>query len=427
MSIVKDSISRRSVLAGASLSAATLAAPGLLRAQVPSVKIGILQPVTGALAYDGQQGQIGAEAAIAAINGAGGIRALGGAKIEMVFGDARSTPEGGTAEVERMAAEGVAAIVGGFASPICLAASQAAARYDLAYLVDVGVSDAIVSRGLKNTFRFGPGFGMVTQQALANLVKINEAAGKPARTAVLVHEDGLFGSGLAKLLQSELPKRGFEVLDTIAHPTPARDMSNIALQIKARNPDLVIPSSYYGEFVLLARTMQQQKIRPKGIYAVLNGAASNFRFVKEFPEAAQFVMDCNHWHDPRKEAAEALRKSIEAKGNFWTYNIPMNYSAVQVLADAIERAGSAERGKVIEALAGSSFDKHLMPYGPTKFVQGQNVNAAPRQHPGAERRYQGHFPGRFRQCQGSLPGLRPPPPLLLIAPCSGRRCSHLPS
>ena len=96
------------------------------------IKIGILQPVTGALAFDGAQGQIGAEAAIKAINDNGGIKSLGGAKLEMVFGDARSTPEGGTAEVERMAAEGVAAIVGGFASPICLAATQAASRYDLA-------------------------------------------------------------------------------------------------------------------------------------------------------------------------------------------------------------------------------------------------------------------------------------------------------
>lgn len=377
MSIVTDKITRRSLLAGTTAAAASLAMPALLRAEPAPVKVGILQPVTGALAFDGQQGQLGAQAAIDAINAAGGIKSLGGAKLEMVFGDARSTPEGGTAEVERMVAEGVVAVVGGFASPICLAASQAAARYDLPYLVDVGVSDAIVSRGLTNTFRFGPGFGMVTKKALENLVQINDAAGKPAKTVVLVHEDGLFGSGLAKLLQAELPKLGFEVLDTISHPTPARDMSNIALQIRARNPDLVIPSSYYGEFVLLARTMRQQKIRPKGIYAVLNGAASNFRFVKEFPDAAQFVMDCNHWHDPRKARAEALRKSVEADGKFWTYNIPMNYSAVQILADAVERAASTDRAKVIEALAASTFGDHLMPYGPTKFVGGQNVSAAP--------------------------------------------------
>jgi branched-chain amino acid transport system substrate-binding protein len=374
-------VSRRAFMqtgaAGGAAAAGALAMPAVLRAQAPAVKVGILQPITGALAYDGQQGRMGAELAIRDINAAGGIKALGGARLEMVFGDARSTPEGGTQEVEKMQADGVAAIVGGFASPICLAATQAAARYDLPYVVDVGVSDQIVKRGLKNTFRFGPGFGTCATQALDNLVRINEAAGKPAKSVVLVHEDGLFGSGLAKLMQAELPKRGFEVLETIAHPTPARDMSNVALQIRAKNPDLVIPSSYYGEFVLLSRIMQQQRIRPKGIYAVLNGAASNFRFLKEFPEAANYVMDCNHWHDPRKPKALALRKEVEAGGNFWTYNIPMNYSAVLLLADAIERAKSTDRARITGALASSTFDGHVMPYGPTRFVDGQNAGAAP--------------------------------------------------
>jgi branched-chain amino acid transport system substrate-binding protein len=50
---------------------------------------------------------------------------------------------------------------------------------------------------------------------------------------------------------------------------------------------------------------------------------------------------------------------------------------VRLLADAIENAGSADRGKIIEALASSNFDDHIMPYGPTKFVNGQNTGAAP--------------------------------------------------
>ena len=377
MSIVNTELNRRRALQTGAALAGTLALPGVLRAQGAAIKVGILQPVTGALAFDGQAGQLGAELGIRAVNAAGGIKALGGAKLEMVFGDARSSPEGGTAEVERMNGEGVCAIVGGFASPICLAATQAAARYDLPYIVDVGVNDQIVNRGLKNTFRFAPGFGIVSTQALDNLVKLNEAAGKPCKTVVLVHEDGLFGSGLAKLLQAELPKRGFEVIDTLSHPTPARDMSNLALQIRAKNPDLVIPSSYYGEFVLLARTMQQQRVRPKAIYAVLNGAASNFRFVKEFPEAAQYVLDTNHWYDPRNATAIALKKEVDGQGKFFTYNVALNYSAVLLLADAIERAGSADRTKIIAALETSTFAGHIMPYGPTKFVNGQNMGAAP--------------------------------------------------
>ena len=370
-------LNRRTILQASGAAAALVAAPGILRAQAAPIKIGILQPVTGALAQDGEYGRLGAEIALNEINAAGGIKSMGGAKLQMVFGDARSNPEGGTAEVERMQGEGVAAIVGGFASPIVLAASQAASRYDIPYIVDVGVSDQIVSRGLKNTFRFGPGFGTVTSAALENLVKLNDAAGKPAKTVVIVHEDGLFGSGMAKLLQTQLPPRGFEILETIAHPSPSRDMSNVALRIRALNPDLVIPSSYYAEFVLLARTMQQQRIRPKGIYAVLNGAASNFRFVKEFGDAANLVMDCNHWPDPRKPKTAEVKALAEKDGRFWLYNTPLNYSCVKLLADAIERAGSADRGKVTEALAASTFADHIMPYGPTKFVNGQNQGGAP--------------------------------------------------
>ncbi|MBP2305359.1 ABC transporter substrate-binding protein [Azospirillum melinis] len=400
-------ISRRTVLkAGAAAAAVTalpFAAPSVLRAQTPAVKIGILQPVTGALAHDGDLGRAGAEMAINEINAAGGIKSLGGAKLEMLFGDARSTPEAGTQEVERMQAEGVSAIVGGFASPICLAASQAAARYDLPYLVDVGVSDQIMSRGLTNTFRFSPGFGKVTQVALDNLTAINDKAGKPAKTVVLVHEDGLFGSGLAKLLQTELPKRGFEILETIAHPTPARDMSNVALRIRSLNPDLVIPSNYYGEFVLLARTMQQQRIKPKGIYAILGGAASNGRFVKEFPQAAQNVIDCNHWHDPKNPKALALRKAVEGQGKSFAYNVSLNYSNVLLLADAIERAGSSDRKKIIEALNASTFAGHIMPYGPTKFVNGQNEGATP-----INTQIQGEdikviFPDAFAEAKANFP------------------------
>src|SRR5262249_19491094 len=150
----KHGLSRRGFLQtsalGAGVGIAAFAPPSILRAQAAGVKLGILQPVTGALSYSGQQGKLGAQLAIDEINAAGGIKGLG--KIDPVFGDAQSTPDGGTAEVEKMNAAGVAAIVGGYASSICLAASQAAARYDLPYLVDVGVADNIVTRGLKNTF-----------------------------------------------------------------------------------------------------------------------------------------------------------------------------------------------------------------------------------------------------------------------------------
>jgi branched-chain amino acid transport system substrate-binding protein len=367
----------RSTAFGATAVAGLLHAPAILRAQGGGVKIGVLHPVSGALSYSGQQGRLGATMAIEDVNASGGIKALGGAKFDPMLGDAQSTPDGGNAEVEKMNAADVCAVVGGYASAICLSASQTAARYDLPYVVDVGVVDSIVTRGLKNTFRFGPGFGVIAKTALDNLVTINDQAGKPAKTVMIVHEDSAFGAGLAKLLNAQLPDRGFQVLETIPHPTPTREFENVVLKIKAQNPDLVIPANYYNEYVLLARTMQQQRLRPKGIYSVLGGAASSYKFVKEFPEAAQYIMDCNHWFDPKNPKALELKKRVEDKGQFYTYEVYMNYSCILLLADAIERAASTDRAKITQALASSAFSGHVMPYGPTKFVDGQNQGAAP--------------------------------------------------
>ena len=370
-----SNFSRRKFLAGTALSAAALVTPSVLRAQGAGVKLGILHPVSGALSYSGTQGRLGAALAVEEINTDGGIKGLG--KIDAILGDALSTPEGGTAEVEKMNSAGVTCIIGGYASAVCLAVSQAAARYELPYVVDVGVADAIVTRGLKNTFRFGPGFGTISKTALDNLATINDAAGRPAKTVMIVHEDSLFGSGLAKLLNAQLPQHGFEILETIPHPTPTRDFNNVVLKMKAQNPDLVIPANYYNEYVLLARTMQQQRVRPKGIYSVLGGAASSYKFVKEFPDAAKYIMDCNHWFDPRNPKALALKKKVEDRGQFYTYEVYMNYSSVLLVADALSRAGAADRGKLTAALESSTFSGHVMPYGPTKFVNGQNQGAAP--------------------------------------------------
>jgi branched-chain amino acid transport system substrate-binding protein len=123
--------------------------------------------------------------------------------------------------------------------------------------------------------------------------------------------------------------------------------------------------------------MQQQRVRPKAIYSVLGGAASSYKFVKEFTEAAQYIIDGNHWFDPRNPSALALRKRVEDKGEFYTYETFMNYSCVLLLADAIERAASGDRAKIIAALESSTFAGHVMPYGPTQFVNGQNQGAAP--------------------------------------------------
>ncbi len=124
---------RRNILVGAaSVAAAGVSMPAILRAQSQSLKIGILHPVTGALAYEGEQCRKGALLAIEEINAAGGIKSMGGAKLEAVLADAQSKPDVGAAEIDRLAEAGVLAVQGPFASGIALATTQAAAKHNLA-------------------------------------------------------------------------------------------------------------------------------------------------------------------------------------------------------------------------------------------------------------------------------------------------------
>lgn len=370
-------VRRRDFLAtgAATLALGITGFPAVLRAQPQSVKIGLIHPVSGFISFSGTQCRAGAQMAIDDINAAGGIKSLGGAKIEALLADSQGKPEVGAAEVTKMVEAGVHGIVAGYSSAISLATSQEAAKSNTPHVVDVGTSDEIVKRGLKNTFRFSPGYGTAAEMAVKNLDVINKAAGSPAKTAMIIHEESLFGTGTANLLAEQLPGIGIEVLEVIKHANPTRDFTNIALQIKSKNPDLIIPANYYNEYVLLARTLRQQQIKAKGIYSVLGGAASSYQFVKEFPEAAEQILDCNHWFNPKSDLAMARKKAAEDKGLIYTYEVFLAYNATALLADAIERAGSTDKDAVIEALASSTWDQHGMPYGPTKFVDGQNMGA----------------------------------------------------
>jgi branched-chain amino acid transport system substrate-binding protein len=301
---------------------------------------------------------------------------MGGARIEPLWGDSQSKVEVGVAEVEKMNEAGVAAYIGCYQSPVGIAASQAAAKYNTPFLIDVGASDLLVSRGLKNVFRIKPGFGACVDQGIALLGDLNKAANGVAKSAVIVHESGEFGTGTAKLLAAKLPSIGITPKELIGHDNPTRNFDNIALRIRSMAPDLVMMSNYQNEYVLLARTLYQQKVNVAGFFSILGGGF-NYKFAKEQPDVSQYMMDVNHWYNPKSEKALALKKRVEAAGKEFTFEVYLAYTVVDLLADALEHAGSADKEKLIAALNASTFKAELMPYGPTRFVNGQNQGGRP--------------------------------------------------
>jgi branched-chain amino acid transport system substrate-binding protein len=370
-------ITRRQLLAqsaaGAAVATGITGFPAILKAQSNSVKIGFIHPASGGLAYPGAQSRLGGQMAIEDINAAGGIKSLG-AKLEAVLGDSQGKPEIGASEVEKMASAGVHAFTGCYQSAVGLAASQAAAKYNLPFSIDVGVSDTLVNRGLKNVFRMADGYGRITSDAVDNLNQINQGAGSPAKSAVIVHEESEFGTGTARLLSGKLKESGWEVKDVIKHANPTRNFDNIALRIRSMTPDVVIPVNYPGEYILLAQTLKQQRVPFMASYSVLGGGF-NFKFLDEKPEIAEHMIDFNHWYDPTSAKAKEMRKRVEATGNYFTFEVYCTYNSIRLLADGFERAGSKDPDAVNAALASSTLDPLIMPYGPTKMVNGQNMGA----------------------------------------------------
>jgi branched-chain amino acid transport system substrate-binding protein len=367
-------IGRRTFVAGAAAGAAVAGFPYISTAATKTVKIGLIHPVTGFLAYPGGQLRYGCQMAIDDLNKAGGVKSMGGAKLEALLGDSQAKPQIGAAEVEKMNEAGVDAFTGCYQSAVGLVATAAAAKYNIPFSIDVGVSDRLVGRGLKNVFRLADGYGRIARDAAVNLGKINKAAGSPAKTVVIVHEESEFGTGTAKLLEGMLPEHGLEVIETIKHANPTRNFDNIALRIKAMKADIVTPINYPGEYVLLARTLRQQRVDFLASYSVLGGGF-NFKFVSDLPDVAENMIDVNHWYDPNSEAGIALRKRVEADDRFFTFEVYLAYNSIRLLHDAFERAGSTDRDAVIAALASSTLDPLYMPYGPTEFVDGQNMGS----------------------------------------------------
>src|SRR5712671_2724671 len=120
---IARALTRRQTMAGG--TAALVAAPFVIRpsfAQRATVNIGVIQPLSGANAQFGVNCRNGIELVADEINAAGGIKALGGAKINLVVNDATSNPTIAPAVAQRLIAENdLTAVIGAFASSLTLA------------------------------------------------------------------------------------------------------------------------------------------------------------------------------------------------------------------------------------------------------------------------------------------------------------------
>jgi branched-chain amino acid transport system substrate-binding protein len=379
---MRSALSRRTFLETGlrtAAGAAALGIPAVLRAQAREVRVGHVHPLSGPLAFDGGLVVNGLILAVEEINGAGGIKSMGGARLTLVGGDSQSKVDVGSSEAERLLREGVVTLMGPYQSPVAYNVSQLCEKERTPFVITVAVADNITERGFEYTFRVQPNARAMTTRSLDHLGELAKSSGVAVKTIAVLHEDSLFGTSIAGHVERHAKTLGMEVVLKVGYNFRTPDLTNEVAKVKVSRPDLVIVSGYFPDAIVVARTATEHRLETRAVTGIANGGFSNPKFLADQPQLADLIMDGNYWHNPRSERAKRVMEAYQKR-----FNAPMSshsvqsYSAAMVLRDALERAGSPDRGQIREALAKTNLTDHILPQGPIQFDKtGENVNAQP--------------------------------------------------
>ena len=363
-----------------------------------SVDVGLLGPFSGPWAEHGKLMRIGAEMAVEEINSQGGIKALGGAKINLVVADTGPSVETATNAAQRLLSGGkLAAFTCCFLSSFSLAASEIGERLQVPMLT-FSYSDVLVERGYKYTFRDSSGADLQVRAAAELLKREGAKLGKTIRSAALVGDNTAASVAYFKSLAEVLPKSDVKIVLNRVWTPPLTDAIPVALAIRDANPDLIfLGATTFDDSVGIVRAFNATGIKK---LALGNGA----QFVTpEFldalgPQQAEGVMTTQGTaitKDPY--AADFLKRFRERTGIRWTgHDTTSEYSHLWILKDALEKAGATDPKKVRDAIASI----HISVPPPTAFNGVDIQYDANGQNPGA--------PTFIVQWQNGLPVLVAP-------------------
>ena len=384
-------ISRRNVLLGATAVAAL--APIASRAQTTEVVIGVIYPFSGASAQQGVDAQKAYETALEIINKnydfdlpmakGEGLSGLGGAKIKLVFADHQSDPQKGRAETERLITqEKVCAVIGTYQSAVAVTVSQVCERYQIPFISADNSSPSLHRRGLKYYFRAAPHDEMYSQ-AMFDFFDVMKKKGTKIETLALFHEDTIFGTDSANAQLKLASERGYKVVADIKYRSNSPSLSTEVQQLKAANADVLMPSSYTTDGILLVKTMGELGYKPNAIVAQDAGFSEKALYdavgdkLEGVISRGTFSLDLAAKR-PMVGKINAMFK--EKSGKDFNDLTSRQFMGLIVMAEAINRAKSTDGEKIREALVATNIpgEQTIMPWKLIKFDEtGQNNDADP--------------------------------------------------
>jgi branched-chain amino acid transport system substrate-binding protein len=355
------------------------------------IKIGAIYPLTGNAASAGLHAKAAIEVALDIINNAhselgdlplagnAGLAGLGNAKLEVVFADNQGSPATGQNQALRLITEEkVVALVGAYQSGITLTASAIAEKYGIPFLTPESVAANLTERGFKWFFRTTPiatDFVKVYSEFLADMKK----QGAKTDNVALVHDNTEYGTSVANTIATGFKKKGFNIID-IGYVSNATDVQSQVLQLKEKNPDVVLMISYTSDAILFAKTMQAQDYKPPILLAD-DAGYSDPSFLKAVGKISQGAFNRSAWSVGPPGSTTAVIADMYKKktGDDMDDTAGRDMQGFLVLVDAIDRAGSTEPAKIQAALKATDLkpSQLMMGYRGVKFDEkGQNILAS---------------------------------------------------
>ena len=324
--------------------------------QPKTVKIAVVVPLSGAWARQGHLVKMGAETAVAEINEGGGIKALGGAKLELIALDAGDSAEKAKNAAQRLVAQepDVVGGMGAWLSTFTLAITEVTERARVPWLT-LSYADSITARGFKHVFQSSPPASFQSTQAVSTIIELGKAAtGQPPKTAGIIGDNTASPvSFLKPMREGGIEKLGMKVVLDETYTPPLSDATPLVQKIRSARPEfLMFITSTIPDLKLSLEKMNEFRLGKGAIPTIGNGAHNGApEVVKNVaPDLLEgFMFIVANWGLKGQERIEELFK--KNTGEPWiTQDGLAGYGHTWILKEALEKAGIADKVKVSEAI-----------------------------------------------------------------------------
>jgi branched-chain amino acid transport system substrate-binding protein len=338
---------RRRLLAGAAATAATVAAPAILRAQSGPLKVGVLLPRSGFEAGIGQDCQRGVDIAPAI------LKSLGLPDLAIMNADTESNVDTAREHAEQLIGNGAQLLIGAFDSGQTTAIAQVAEQKGIPLVINIAAAPDITEQGYKFVFRNFPTAPMLLGSDFANQLELFSIVGSAPKTVVFMHVNDTFGAAMSKGISIVMPKFNmpYTIVDEIAYDPAARDLSVEVTKAKAANADALLVVSRLNDAMLITRELVKQRWTPQAILSMGPGWYED-QYLKTLGKLADGPISLDPFYDPNKKLstvlADALAKAYP--GVNLSTNHVYTFEALLVAADAYKRAGSADPKALADAI-----------------------------------------------------------------------------